>query len=183
MPILVWGRETDMRRKITLAILIVACFLLQTTIFQTLSIASIAPNLMIVLTSCVGFMRGKTEGMITGFVSGLLIDILSGSVPGCYALVYMLCGYVNGIFAKRFYPENLKLPVLSILLSDLYVSMVTWMIMFAMRGRGGFFWYAGHIILPEMVYTAIVSVALYLILLGLDRHLENIEKRSAAKFV
>ena len=183
MPISVWGRGTDMRRKITLAILIVACFLLQTTIFQTLSIASISPNLLIVLTSCVGFMRGKTEGMITGFASGLLLDILSGSTLGCYALIYMLCGYVNGIFVKRFYPENLKLPILSILLSDLYVSIVTWLIMFAMRGRSGFFWYAGHIILPEMVYTAIVAVALYLILLGLDRHLENIEKRSAAKFV
>lgn len=172
-----------MRRKIYLAVMIVACFLLQTTIFQTLSIASVSPNLLIVLTSVIGFMRGKTEGMITGFFSGLLLDISMGTTLGCYALIYMLCGYVNGFFAKRFYPENLKLPILSILLSDLYLNLVIWLVMFAMRGRTSLFWYLIHIILPELVYTAIVAVVLYLVILAIDRQLETIEKRSAAKFV
>ena len=172
-----------MKRKITLAILIVACFLLQTTIFQKLSIASISPNLLIVLVSAVGFMRGKAEGLMTGFFSGLLLDILTGSSLGFYALIYMLCGYVNGFFVKRFYPENLKLPILSILLTDLSVNLITWFCMFLLRGRHAFFWYLVHIILPEIVYTAIVAVVLYLILLGLNRWLEEDEKRSSAKFV
>lgn len=172
-----------MRRIITLVIMIVACFLLQTTIFQTLSIASISPNLLIVLVATIGFMRGKTEGLLTGFFSGLLLDIMSGTSLGCYALIYMLCGYVNGMNQKKFYPENLKLPILSILLSDLYVNIVTWLVMFSMRGRVAFFWYLGHIMLPEIVYTAIVAVVLYLIILVVNQRLETIEKRSAAKFV
>ena len=40
-----------MRRKIVLAITIIVCFLLQTTLFQSLSVASISPNLLIVVTA------------------------------------------------------------------------------------------------------------------------------------
>ncbi len=60
-----------MRRKIYVALIISICFLLQSTLFQTLSIASISPNLLIVVTSSFGFMRGRKEGMWIGFFSGL----------------------------------------------------------------------------------------------------------------
>ena len=47
-----------MLRKMTMAIMILFCFLLQTTLFRSLAFAGIAPNLLIVLTSAFGFMRG-----------------------------------------------------------------------------------------------------------------------------
>lgn len=40
-----------------------------------------------------------------------------------------------------------------------------------------------HIMIPEMVYTLVITIALYFIILKINRHLETIEKRSAAKFV
>lgn len=60
-----------MRRKITLAFLILAAFLLQTTVFQYFQIASVTPNLLLILTSAFGLMRGKKEGLMVGFFSGL----------------------------------------------------------------------------------------------------------------
>ena len=48
-----------MRRKLILAVLILLAFVLQGTVFQTLSIASIVPNLLLILTVSFGFMRGK----------------------------------------------------------------------------------------------------------------------------
>ena len=62
-----------MRRKITLAFLILAAFLLQTTVFQYFQIASVTPNLLLILTSAFGLMRGKKEGLMVGFFSGLMI--------------------------------------------------------------------------------------------------------------
>ena len=69
-----------LRRKFSVFVIITVCFLLQTTLFQTLSLASISPNLLIVVTSAFGFMRGRKEGMWTGFFCGLLLDIFFGSV-------------------------------------------------------------------------------------------------------
>lgn len=108
-----------MRRKISVFLIIVVCYLLQSTVFEALSFASITPNLLIVAVSAFGFMRGKKEGLIIGFFCGLLLDIFTGSVLGFYALIYMYIGYMNGFFRKLFYPEDIKLPMLLIAGSDL----------------------------------------------------------------
>ncbi len=55
-----------MKRKITVFFILFVCFLLQTTVFQALALASISPNLLIVVVSSFGFMRGRKEGMYTG---------------------------------------------------------------------------------------------------------------------
>lgn len=113
-----------MRRKVSVFIIIAICFLLQTTLFQALSFASISPNLLIIVVSSFGFMRGKKEGMYIGFACGLLLDIFGSGILGFYALLYMYIGYINGYFRKMFYPEDLKLPMLLIAGSDLGCNLL-----------------------------------------------------------
>ena len=103
-----------MRRKITVTLIIIVCFLLQSTLFKALSFASISPNLLIVVCASFGFMRGRKEGIFIGFFSGLLIDIFFGEMIGFYALLYMYAGFLNGCFKKMFYPDDIKLPMLLI---------------------------------------------------------------------
>ncbi len=172
-----------MRRKITVAIIIIVCYLLQSTLFQTLSFATISPNLLIVVTSAFGFMRGKKEGLWIGFFCGILVDIFCGSALGFYALVYMYIGYLNGMFRKLFYPEDIKLPMLLISGSDLMYNLVVYFFMFFFRGRFEFGYYFIHIIIPELVYTMLITIVLYIIILKINQRLEIIEKRSASKFV
>ena len=78
-----------MIRTITMTLLILITFILQSTVFQSLSIASIAPNLLLILTVSFGFMRGKKEGILVGFFCVILIDIFYGNLLGFYALIYM----------------------------------------------------------------------------------------------
>lgn len=172
-----------MRRKITVFFIIVVCFLLQSTLFQALSFASITPNLLIVVVSSFGFMRGRKEGMWIGFFSGLLLDIFFGSVIGFYALIYMYIGYINGFFRKIFFPEDIKLPLILISASDFGYSMLVYLFLFFMRGKFRFGYYLIHIIIPELVYTILVTLVLYFVILKINQKLEAIEKRSASKFV
>lgn len=172
-----------MRRKITVFFIIVVCFLLQSTLFQALSFASITPNLLIVVVSSFGFMRGRKEGMWIGFFSGLLLDIFFGSVIGFYALIYMYIGYINGFFRKIFFPEDIKLPMILISASDFGYSMLVYLFLFFMRGKFRFGYYLIHIIIPELVYTILVTLVLYFVILKINQKLEAIEKRSASKFV
>ena len=172
-----------MRRKITVFLIISTCFLLQCTLFQVLSFASISPNLLIVATSAFGFMRGRKEGMWIGFFSGLLLDLFFGSVIGFYALVYAYIGYVNGFFRKRFFPDDIKLPLILISESDLSYNMLVYFFLFFLRGRFRFGYYFLHIMLPELVYTILVTIVLYFVILKINQKLESIEKRSASKFV
>lgn len=172
-----------MIRKIVTVLLVAVCFVLQSTIFQELSLGSISPNILIVLTSSFGFMRGKKEGMFIGFLSGLLIDIFFGNFIGFYTLVYMYIGYINGFFSKMFFDEDIKLPLVLITLSDFFYGLVIYFFLFLMRNRYDFVYYLLNIIIPEVVYTVVVTVVLYQIVLWMNRKLERFEKRSESKFV
>lgn len=160
-----------MKRIIAGAIGIILCFILQTSVFKALAIAGIVPNLLIVLTASVGFMRGSREGMLIGFFSGLLLDLMSGNIIGFFALLYLLAGFFNGFASHIYYPENVRLPMTSIILTDFLINIVIYISMFLMRGRLDFPFYLIHVILPEIVYTAIVAIVLYLVILFVDRRL------------
>ena len=170
-----------MRRKITVFLIIAVCYLLQSTVFQALSFASISPNLMIVVVSAFGFMRGKKEGLWIGFFTGLLLDVFTGSILGFYAFMYI--GYINGCFRKMFYPEDIKLPMLLIAVSDFSCSLIIYFLLFLFRGKFDILYYLLNIMIPELVYTMVVTIFLYFIILKINQKLETIEKRSAVKFV
>lgn len=167
-----------MRRKITVVIIVIICFLLQSTLFKALSIASISPNLLIIVTSSFGFMRGKKEGLLTGFLCGLCIDIFYGGTIGFYAMIYMYLGYINGLFRKVFFPEDIKLPMILITASDFVCNLLVYVFQFLFRRQFHFPYYMIHIIIPELVYTILVTVFLYFILLKINQKLEMAEKRS-----
>ena len=171
-----------MRRRIVTGIIIIICFLLQTTVFQSLTFANIAPNLLMIVVSSFGFMRGRKSGMFVGFICGLLVDIFCGFYLGIYALIYMYVGFINGIFQKKFYPDDIKLPMLLIGSSDIAANLVVYFLMFLFRRRFDFLYYLKSIILPEFVYTMVITIFLYIILLKINQKLEASEKRRAKKF-
>ena len=172
-----------LRRKLCVFLIIAICFLLQTTLFQALSFASISPNLLVAVTSSFGFMRGRKEGMWIGFFCGLLLDIFFGSVIGFYALIYAYIGYVNGFFFFFFFPDDIKLPLILIALSDFSCNIMVYLFLFFLRRRFRFNYYLLHIMLPELVYTILVTIILYFIILRINQKLEAVERRSAGKFV
>ena len=90
-----------MKRKIVIALMILLCFLLQSTVFQALSIGSISPNLMIILTASFGFMGGRKEGMIVGFFCGLLEDIFYGRLLGMQAMDSSTGSFTETILSCR----------------------------------------------------------------------------------
>lgn len=153
--------------------MIIVCFLLQSTLFQSFSLASISPNLLIILTSAYGFMKGKKEGMAVGFFCGLLEDIFFGRLLGMHALIYMYIGYANGYFNQIFYGEDIKLPMALISTSELAYGLGMYLIMFLMRSRFDFFYYLRRIILPELLYTIIVTLFVYRIIYMIDQKLEK----------
>lgn len=165
------------------AFFVIICFLLQCTVFNSLSFGGIIPNLMIIVTASYGFMRGRRSGLLVGFFSGLLMDIFFGDFLGFYGLIYMYTGYLNGIFRKIFYPEDIKLPIALIVCSDFLYSFTVYVLTFLLRGRFHFMLYVHNIIIPEMVYTIIVTCVLYPILLLVENRLEHREKEGVSKIV
>ena len=172
-----------MKRKIITFIFIVAAFLLQSTVFSRLAFADVRPNIMIVVTASFGFMRGEKGGMAVGFASGLLIDLFWGGMLGFYTLIYTVIGYLNGTFHRMFFDDDIKFPLILIGISDLIYSFIGYLCLFMLQGKFIFSYFLGHVMLPELVYTILVTLVLYQMILQVNRRLEAEEQRSASKFV
>ncbi len=170
------------RLFITIVVLFV-CYILQCTLFPRLALASVKPNIMIILTASYGFMRGPREGMLVGFFSGLMMDIQFGNILGFYALIYMAAGYVNGLFEQLYYDEDIKLSLALVGATEFIYGLVIYLLMFMLRSEFDFLHYLRHIIIPELIYTIVVTLGLYPLILFINHRLDAEEKRSAGKFV
>lgn len=172
-----------MKRIIVDVLLIIVFFLLQCTVFQVIALANVVPNLLIILTSSYGFMRGKKSGLWIGFFCGLLIDIFYGDMIGFYALIYMYIGYINGFFNAIFYDEDIKLPMILIAGSDFVYGLVVYFFLFLLQNKTAFLYYLRHIIIPETIYTVVITIVLYRIILYINRRLNSQSKRSEVTIV
>ena len=171
-----------MKRFIVAFLLVIICFVLQSTVFSWISFGGIVPNLLIILTATYGFMRGDRIGLIMGFFCGLLIDVFFGNFLGLNAVIYMYIGFFNGKFVRVFYPEDIKLPLILFITSDLFYSLVYYCIMFLLRSRFDFSYYFVHIMLPEMVYTILVTLLIYPLFLLIHKVLEKGEDNRGMRY-
>ena len=150
-----------MKRVIIYFIEIIICFVLQSSLYQFISLANVMPNLLLILIVSTAYMRGRTTGMVLGFFCGLLLDIEYGSLIGLYALLMMIIGYVAG-FANRIYSrDDYTLPLLFIAAADFAYQFLYYILEFLIRGRLDFPYYLREIILPEVIYTVAAAVILY----------------------
>ncbi len=159
-----------MIKKIIAAVLGVwLCFILQSTVFSGIKLGNTVPNLLIILTACFGFMEGEIFGLLVGFSCGALMDVFFSSFNGFYALIFMYLGYLNGKFRNIFYPEDIKLPLGLIICSDVAYGLSCYVFLFLLRGRFDFGFYAGHVIVPEVIATVILSLLAYPIILKVHK--------------
>ncbi|MDO4623281.1 MAG: rod shape-determining protein MreD [Eubacteriales bacterium] len=152
-----------MKRNLIIFLTIVGTFLLQTTFRQLFTSVQATPNMLLALTACMGLMRGKKSGLLTGFFCGLIQDLFFGSIFGLNALLLMYIGYANGHFYKVFFDNDVRIPMVTVLLSDLAYNFVFFIVSFAFRMRFHFFSYLIGTIIPEAVFTMLCTIFLFLI--------------------
>jgi len=172
-----------MKRLIVNTLLIITFFVFQGTLFNSFSFGNITPNICLVLVVSLGLMRGRETGMLSGFFSGLLFDIFLGSYIGFYALLFMYLGYMAGGFSRIFYPEDVKLPMAIIAASDIIYGFSCYCFMFLLRGKLDLPYYFSHICIPECVYTMVITIIIYPLILGIDNLLSRGERKQERKFV
>lgn len=166
-----------MKKAITAFFLIILMFLLQNSVFSQLAFGRSVPNLLIALTSIYGLMRGEYYGIWVGFFCGLLQDIFFMDVLGFYALVYMMIGYFNGRCSLYFAQDDFKLPLLCVSVSLVILLFVDYIFFYLLNGRFDFGKYFTGVMLPEIVYTLLLSAILYPLLLLLERKFVLAEKK------
>ena len=170
-------------RALANLILILVSFILQTTVFRALDFGGIAPNLLMIMVASSAFIKGDKAGLLTGFFSGLIVDIFFGTYIGFFALIYMYIGFIIGKFHEVFFSQNIAIPIIFITISDFLYGFICYVLMFLFRTRFDIGYYMMNVILPEVVYTALVAIFYYPVILNINIFIDKKEQRSAKKFV
>lgn len=162
-----------MKRFIIYFIEIIICFVLQSAMFHYIRLAGVMPDLLLILVVSTAYMRGRLPGLLVGFFSGLLVDLMFGSIVGLYALLYLLIGYFVGFTNKIYSNDDYTLPLLFIGVSDLVYKFFYYIFEFLLRGKLSFPYYFKRFIIPEVIYTIAASVLLYKLLHMVNNRLDR----------
>ena len=163
-------------RILTTALILFINFILQTTVFPLLSIRGIFPNTALILVTSYALLRGSKEGALTGAATGFLMDIFFNTSIGFYAALYAALGFLFGRGQRDFYRENYFLPIFFCATSACIFQAVLYVTGFLFRGEGNLLYLLFSVLLPEIVYTAILTIPIYRILFGINEWLELKEK-------
>jgi rod shape-determining protein MreD len=120
-----------------------------------------------------GIMRGRREGMLVGFFSGLLVDVFFNTLIGPYMLLYMVIGYVNGFFHQNFMLEDVLFPLIVVIVDDYVFNTCVYVFAYMLKNRLEYGSYFVKIILPEMLATALLTIIIYKLYVYINRRLKE----------
>lgn len=151
--------------------IILLAFLIQTSILSMLPFYSV-PNLLLILTFSFGFIYGSTQGMLCGLFAGFLMDCFYTVPLGCFMLIFTIIGFLNGLFTNFYYDDYITLPVVLCIVSELLYNASVLLIRIFTLGSYDIGQAFLQIILPEMLFSLMITLLLYRVFLHANRSLD-----------
>lgn len=87
--------------------IIVFAQLIELLLVNIVNFDAVKPDLVLTAIICLSFLYGSEDGIIIGFIGGLLKDIFSVNLLGTHALVKTVIGYISGIIREKIFQQHL----------------------------------------------------------------------------
>jgi rod shape-determining protein MreD len=156
-------------KALSATIALLAAFVLQVSIASHIAIFGVVPNFMFLVVVTIALTQGPVAGGVSGFVGGLLFDLLGSGIVGPYALVLTVVGYVAGMLTANLFAEGWLLPVSVVAVASL-ATEVAHGIVLVVLGTGLQFWHELiMVMLPSVIYHTALAVIAYPLLARLLR--------------
>lgn len=159
--------------NISLIIVFIIIYLLQTTFFTSFTIAEIKPNLFIILMLYIGLYMGRSYGIIYGISYGIFIDIWIGRNIGITSICLAFIGFLGGVFDKNFSKDSR----ITILLMGTICTVLYEVALYILRniiiGIDAEVIEFLKILLIEVIYNILLLIILYPIMKFTGYEIEN----------
>src|SRR5438874_6929514 len=100
-----------MRRGISWTVVVLTALVLQSTLFASVTLRGVKPELVYLVTIVLAFLEGPSSGSLAGFVGGMAEDFLLNQPKGITALTLTLVGYSVGMLRQYITSPSPVLPV------------------------------------------------------------------------
>lgn len=150
-----------MKRWWTAAGALLAALILQVAFAPYMAIAGVIPNFLVLVVITLSFVEGPSSGALAGFLAGVLLDLLSSSPIGAWALVLSATGYAAGMLQENLFAEGWLAPVTVAVIAAL-IADFAYLIVLSILGAGPAFWESLlRTVLPRAVYNAVLVLLAY----------------------
>ncbi len=96
------------------AFILLCATIIESSILSNITFLFVVPDLVLMCSIYFSLINGKSFGELTGFVSGLFMDFITGIPFGFNCLIRTIIGYVSGWFSSSIIISGLITPVLAV---------------------------------------------------------------------
>ena len=134
---------------------------LQSTVLRFVEIAGVAPDLVLVMLVFLANKNGIMTGQVTGFVGGVVLDVMGLAPLGFYALLYTAIGALFGLTRGKIFVDPIFLPVVLSVVAMIVKGVLAVIVagVFAIEAVQGQVFTSGYLI--ELAYTGLVGPVLF----------------------
>ncbi len=142
-------------------LILLAAFILQTTVAPHLKILGVQPDLILIVVVTYSFLYGPVAGSIAGFIGGILQDLVLIRGVGFNALGKAIMGYLGGMVEKAIFADNVMLMMIAIFLATI-LNQLIYSGLFFLVGEKVRLWSTFRtLILPSAAYNAVLAPLVY----------------------
>ncbi len=123
-----------MRRELAVGLLLATVVALQAALFGRLAVFGVTPDLVLVVAISVALLEGSIAGGLSGFVGGMLRDLLLAAPKGLSGLVYLLVGYGIGSIRSPGLPSGIIAPMVGVFIGSV-VGNAFYVVLMALLGQ------------------------------------------------
>lgn len=135
--------------------------ILQSTVLRWVALKGVKPDLALIVLVFVAVRRGSMAAQVSGFLAGLLEDVLSLAPLGFNALLRTVLGFFYGLTAGSIFVDPVLMPVLLILVATILKGLASCLLVVIFRiPAPGFQIFAGPLWI-EVGYNALLAPFLF----------------------
>lgn len=152
---------TDMSIYASILIL-VAGVVLQSSLAPHLAVIGVKPNVVLPMVVAWSVVRGASEGVVWGFIGGLLLDLLSGAPVGISALTLTLVGFATNLGETAVFKSSLVLPLATVFAATLFNDGIQILLLQALGWDLTWVEAMARVALPTAILNAVLMPLVYL---------------------
>ena len=144
------------------ALFMVVLYVLQSSVIPLIAWHEISADLLLVAVVSVSMLKGSREGVMFGFLAGLLQDLATGTFFGVDIFSKMVIGYGCGAFSRHFIKEQFFLPVFAVVAASVANYFIILMFMMLMGYRFEWMEQVSGLLLPMAAYNTVFALPVHL---------------------
>ena len=166
-----------MKKALSILCLILSFFIiyfLQANFFTWFNIATIMPNVYVILVLFIGLFVKRKIGLACGIGFGLYLDIVLGKTIGTSALALGIVGLLGEILSKNFSKDSRFIVCLMVIgTTAVYEIIVYLLTMLRTEGTVEILAFL-KILLIEMLFNGLITIIIYPLIKKAGYYLENL---------